>query len=600
MLWTRLQRCLRSFLQQQMVDSELDEELNAHLELQIQKHIASGLDPKEARRMASTQFGSLPQIREECRETDRWSWADSAWLNVKHSFRSLSKSPAFVLAFILILTLGVASTVATFSTIDALFLRRLPVSHPEGLLQIFSLDEQHHEGGLFSSVLNILQQDKSFAGTCGFTTSYLAMEIEGTLQKLGMAAFSGSCFDTLGLRMQLGRPLTPNDDRVGTEPVAVITDSFWRAHYGGAKDVLGRKIQIGIDKFAIVGVTARPFNGVLLGFPEPVMIPLLQQPNLLANGSKPTVYYVNLLARLASGVSPKQALSGLLVQRKVLLSESVPHHFDDAQRKDYLARSLTVSSAQNGIDYFLRKRFGRPLFVIFGLCGSMLLMACLNLSSLLLSRCLNRQPEIGVRLALGATPAQVAALFVLGDLVLVILGSLFGIVVGLAIARAVLARGGQMFGNFGLTLQLDVRVLSFVAGLVLSLIAIFTAASFWQNRRFGTTTILKVSGCRLIDCNNSAQKNLLVLQVALTLVLVTASLLLGASVRSQRKLDFGIQPHNVWDALLMPRPGGYRNPTYWTAHAGAYYRGLLQQIESQPNVAFASLTSIIPFFQGGY
>jgi ABC-type antimicrobial peptide transport system permease subunit len=393
---------------------------------------------------------------------------------------------------ILILTVGIGSTVAVFSTIDALFLRPLPVLHPNELVEIVSIDKDGHKGGLFSTVLDGLAQDRAFQGVCGFGTSYLAVEIDGTLRTLGMAAFSGGCFKTLGLGVQLGRGLRPTDDHIGAEPVTVITDSLWHSQFGGRPDVLGRSIWIGTDTFRIVGVTAKPFMSLLLGFPEPVMIPLLQQQNLLPNGSKPTVYYVNLLARRAPGVSQAQALANIVAEKKWLLEQSIPHHLNALQREDYIARTLTLVPAQGGIDYFLRQRFGQPLFAIFGLCGAMLLMACVNLSSLLLARTLSRHREIAIRLALGAGPGHIAGIFVLENLLLVLAGAAIGIVAGFSIARVILAHGGQTFGNFDLHIGLDLRVVLFVFLVFLSVIGIFSAASLWQARRLGTA--LKRSG----------------------------------------------------------------------------------------------------------
>lgn len=600
MCWHSFQKRLHSLLRAQTSEGELESELNTHIELQARKHIAEGLDPAEARRLARIEFGGLEGVREECREVDTWRWIGAVGRNTRQCFRSLAKSPGFVLVAILILTVGIGSNVAVFSTIDALFLRPLPVHRPDKLVEIVSIDKDGHTGGLFSPVLEALQHDRAFQGTCGFGTSYLAVEIDGTLRTLGMAAFSGGCFETLGLSVQLGRPLGPADDHVGAEPVAVITDSLWHSQFGGRADALGRSIRIGTDTFRIVGVTGKQFTGLLLGFPEPVMIPLLQQPNLLPNGSKPTSYYVNLLGRRAAGISQAQALANITAEKHQLLEQSIPHRFNAIQRKDYMARALTLVSAQSGIDYFLRKRFAQSLFAIFGLCGAMLLMACVNLSSLLLARSLSRQREVAIRLALGAGRRHIVGIFVLENLALVLTGTAIGIIVGLWIARAILARGGQMFGNFYLHIGLDPRVVLFVFIVVLSAIGAFSVASLWQARRLGSADDLKQSGRGVIASNSSAQKILLAVQIALTLALVTGSTLFGASVKNERNIDFGIKPQNVWVALLAPRPGGYRNPGYWNLHASAYYRDLLQQIEALPNTAFVSFSGTVPFLQGGY
>ena len=600
MHWHSFRNRLQVLWRRRAFEDDLAQELNAHIELQARKHMMQGVDLREAHRLARIEFGAMEQAREACREIDRWHWIDEGVRNGRQCFRSLAQSPGFVLISLLLLTVGIGANVAVFSVVDALFLRPLPVPYADGLVQISSTDRQGHTGGLFSPVLDELSHNRAFQGACGVATHYEAVEIEGTLRNLGTAAFSGGCFQTLGLPAQLGRVLTPNDDQIGAERVAVITDSIWHSQWGGRPDVLGRSLRIGSDEFTIIGVTGKPFTGLLLGFPEPIMIPLLQQPDFLPDGSRRTSYYVNVLARRSPQTSEAQALASIVAQRRSILEQSAPHHFNAARRKEYLARSLSLSSAASGFDYFLRRRFAQPLYAIFGLCGAMLLMACVNLSSLLLARSLRRQREIAVRLALGAGCGHVVGILALENVFLVLAGTALGILTGLGIARTILARGGQIFGNFDLHLGFDARVVFFVFATLLTVVGAFLAVSLWQARHLASADVLKQSGRGVIAPNTSAQRALVAAQIALTLALVTGSALFGASVKNMYRIDFGIQPRNVWVARLSPRPGGYRNPNYWNAHAGAYYRRLLEQIEALPNTVFATFTDTVPFFGGGY
>ena len=309
-----------------------------------------------------------------------------------------------------------------------------------------------------------------------------------------------------------------------------------------------------------MGVTARRFTGLLVGFPEPVMIPLLQQPDFTPEGSRPTTHYVNVLARLAPGISRLQALASIAAQRQVILEQTLPHHFTGIRRNEYLARSLTVESARSGFDYFLRKRFAQPLYAIFGVCGAMLLIACLNVSSLLLARGLRRQREVGIRLALGAARGHIVWVLVLENVILALSGAVLGMAIGLGMIRVILARGNQIFGNFDLHVGFDVRVLAFVLAADIFIIAAFLTASLWQASHLANAGVLKQSGHGVIAPSTSAQKTLLAVQVALTLALITGSALFGASVKNMYRIDFGIRPENVWIARLNPRPGGYRDP----------------------------------------
>ncbi|HEX4808227.1 MAG TPA: ABC transporter permease [Bryobacteraceae bacterium] len=596
MRWGRIQHLLQTLLFRHIAESDLKEELTAHIELQARKHMAAGMNEEEARRRARIEFGGIETAREECREVDHWRWIDASTRNLKHCVRSLAKSPGFVLVFILILTVGIGSNLAVFSTMDALLLRPLPVERPNELVRILAEDRQGNWSNVPSTFLDALEGNRAFQGICGFSTSLLAAENDGNMRELGVASFSGSCFKTLGLSLQLGRPISAGDDQIGAQPVAVIADSLWRSAFGGRPDVLGKLIKVNGEIFTIVGVTERRFTGLLLGFPEPIMVPLRQEPLHTPIGQKLTTHWVNVLARRAAGISEAQARASVIAQKNQLLEQSIPQHYNAAQRTQYLAQELAVRPGESGVDYFLRDRFGKPLYALFGICAALLLIACVNLTSLLLARSLSRRREVGVRLALGARPGQIAAIFVLENTMLVLAGTILGVAAAFWTARTILAQGDQMFGNFGVQIGLDVRVLIFLAVAVGLALAMFAAASIWQARRLSSIEALKGSGRGVIATNSLAQKTLAGVQIALTLAFVSGSVLLGASLRHMYNIDFGIKPHNVWTAMLTRRPGpaGYRN--FATV---PYYRDLLEQIESLPGVVSASLSDFIPFFNGG-
>ncbi len=231
----------------------------------------------------------------------------------------------------------------------------------------------------------------------------------------------------------------------------------------------------------------------------------------------------------------------------------MPHRYNAAQHKDYLGRKLAATSGRSGIDYFLRRRFGEPLYAIFGICAGLLLIACVNLTSLLLARSLNRQREVAVRLALGAKQSHIASLFVLESAILVLAGALAGVLAGLWGARAILAEGNKIFGNFRLEIGVDPRVMLFIGALVLLILGIFAAASIWQTGRLSRSETLKGSGRGVIATNSFAQKVLIGVQIALTLTFVAGSALFGTSLKKMYSIDFGIDARNVWEAELTGR-----------------------------------------------
>ncbi len=513
--------------------------------------------------------------------------------NCKHSFRSLRRSPGFAFVFTLILVIAFAANVAVVSTINAVFFRPLPIHAPQQLVRISWRDAQGNKGGLFPvMLLNDLRANRALEGLCGFDTSYRLVAVAGSLRSSGIAGFTGSCFATLGIPLQAGRPITPNDDRPGAERVAVISGEMWRNVFGRRPNVLGSQIRIETDLFTIIGITNDHFRGLLLGFPEPVMIPLRQEPSMMPDTRTPTDPWVNVVARLGPGVAESQGAASVAAQTTTLLEQSVPVSYGTDDRKQYMARSLTVSSASTGVDYFLRDRFGPSLYVMFGICGAVLMIACLNLVTMLLARTVSRGHEIAVRLALGSSRFHVAGTIFLETAILICIAAGFGIVAGLWAADTFVGRAGEMFGNFNMDLVLDIRVGAALIAAVLIIAAGFALASVWQTGRLSSAQAVKVGGRGVIASNSFAQKALVAVQIAFTLAFVTAGAVFGLSLKKMYDIDLGIRPQNVWVVQLAPKPGSYQG-----LDLGQYYRDLLQEVGSLPNVEVATVNNTMPFVQ---
>jgi predicted permease len=340
----------------------------------------------------------------------------------------------------------------------------------------------------------------------------------------------------------------------------------------------------------VVGVAEDRFEGLMLGYPAGIILPLHQEPGPLPGSGKLAYYFVVVLARRAPGVSESQALAGIVTRNNVLLEESVPPNFNPNRRKLYLANKLAVSSAKNGIDYFLRDRFGKPLYAVFGICATILLIACVNLANLLLARSLRRRKEIGMRLALGARSTHVTGMLALESSILVLAGAGIGVLFARWLDDLVVTQGASMFGNFSLPIGFDSRITLFLVGIVLLIVGSFAAASAWQSRRLCNSDGLRDSGRGAIRGSGRAQKILIGFQVALTLALVAGGSLFGSSLRRLYQIDLGVKTERVWDVMLSTRPDGYSNPT-----PGPYYRDLLRQIESIPGVASATLSNNVPY-----
>jgi predicted permease len=463
------------------------------------------------------------------------------------------------------------------------------------LVRIASIDRQGRLSQLPSTILDPLKNSTWLRGACGFDTSYDGVEANRMLSSIGILGFTGDCFRTLGVAIQMGRPIVPADDQAGGPGVAVITGEFWRRAYGGSRDVIGQRVRMQGASFTIVGVAEDRFGGLLLGFPAGIIIPLHQEPSQLSGGKKQVWWSVNVIGRRAAGVSPEQANAGLAAQSRWLLEQSVPPRYDAERRGQYVSRQLTAIPAATGVDYFVRRRFGEPLFAVFGICAAILAIACVNLANLMLARALRRNREVAVRLALGASRTHVAGLLALESLLVVAAGAALSLAVTLAVNRLIVAQGSEMFSNFAISLGFDSRVTLFFAAIVAAAASALAGASAWQARRLCRNGDWQASGSRVMQGNGAAQKILIAAQMALTLALVGGASLFGSSLRSLYSLDLGVKAQNVWDVLLAARPAGYQNFA-----PGPYYRQLVQQAETIPGITSAVLTNFVPFYNTLY
>jgi putative ABC transport system permease protein len=512
--------------------------------------------------------------------------------NFKHALRSLRQHPGFALIAILILAMGIGSTLSVFNLLDALLLRPLPIRNAQRLVRISRVLREGDFGSLPSTVLDALNSVPDYRSACGFDTSHPGVEIHGSIVAVGALGFSGDCFSTLGIRTQLGRSLTPEDDQPGAEPAAVITDSFWRDQFHGRRDVLGQRIRMSAESYTIIGVAEPGFTGLLVGFPEGLIVPIHQEnTDLLPNGQRPRYRWVNILALRAPGVSEQQAAARFEVRAPQLLQASVPPYFDAERRRVYLASKIAASSGKSGVDYFLRRRFGSSLYAASGICAAILLIGCTNLTNLLLARSLRRRREVAVRFALGAKWSQVAGLFVAESLLLTAAGAGLGLLLAQALDRWLIAQGARMFGNFDPLVSFDWRIALLFAAAAAAIVSALAGASAWQAGRLRSAGHLQEGARSIAGTSGAVQRALIVLQISLTLSLVAGGNLLTASLHHLDTLDLGVQTRNVWDVMLSTHPAAQ---IYFDR--AAYDRQLLSDIHQVPGVETAAFADFIPFF----
>lgn len=563
-------------------DEDFAAEIRAHLELERDRIADEGMTKEAAHDAARRAFGNVTSAQECYYETRRWVWGDYLLKDIRYAVRRLRKTPWFTAAAVLILAFGIGANLAIFGLIDALMLRSIPVARPERLVQIDPVGPQGRLNGMPSTVLDPLRREPVFSGVCGFTTPRVTTIINGAVASTGTLSMTGDCFDTLGVRTQIGRPFTTADDRPDAPDVVVLTAKLWRSAFGGSPAVLGKQIQAGAESYTVIGVAADGFTGVLLGFQPGLLIPLQHTPTELPQ-KRFTYFWVTVFGRLAPQISPTAAAARIAALTPALLEQSVPLRYNQAQRRNYLANHIVLSSARTGVDWMLRDRFGRPLYALLGICAAILLIACLNLAGLLAARTLARQKEVGIRLAIGGTRWRVMRPLILESLVLVLAGGIAGVLFASWASRLIVAQASAIFPDFSVDVSLSVRAFAWLSGAVAVALAVVPV---WQARRPADIGNLREAGRGIVGSAGRAQKVMIGMQIAFTLALVTASGVFASSFFTLQHLPLGLQPEGIADAMLSPLPGGYNfdNPA-------PYYASLLQKVASLPGVQSASLSS---------
>src|SRR5882672_1246110 len=445
-------RQLVNWFRRKKLESDLDRELHFHLDQRISDLERSGLPTEKARRQALLELGGIAQIQEEARDIWLNRWLRDFVYDLRFSARSFLRNPSFTATAVLSLALGIGATTALYSLIDQIALRALPIDHPERLV-LFNwngeqLAETFGSDNLMSyPICRDLQEQKQFfdgvfcraATTVNFSTGGEPLLTPAEL-------VSGTYFSILGVSPALGRLLLIDDDQVpGSSPVVVLSYDFWQNQFGGAQDIVGRKVLVNQHPMTIVGVTSPTFHGIDVGAVPSVWIPAVMSAQSIPGFETMLdrrTRWMQILARLKQNVSLVEAKTGLQPWFEAMLDEDTRRtdfsRFSAEQRRQFLASTLDLTAAPEGHSV-LRRDLSRPLWVLFVATAVLLALACLNVAGLFLARGSARDREISTRLALGASRGRIGRQLLTDSLLLAFAGGLLGVVMAPIAVRALIA-----------------------------------------------------------------------------------------------------------------------------------------------------------------
>ncbi len=497
-------------------------------------------------------------------------------MNLRYSIRVLGRNPGFTAVAVLSLALGIGANTAIFSLLDALLLRDLPVWQPERLVELSVLRRGDKIPFSFPMFRELDRGQRVLSGLIGWSFGQMTnVEIGGVLSQAEVRSVTGNYYAVLGATPLLGRLIAPEDmslGRAGTSPVAVLSYEFWQRRFGGASDVAGKVMAIEGQPYTIIGVTRKWFTGMATGEPADVTIPM-------KSTDERSLLWVFITGRLKDGVTVAQARAQLQSFWPEVLRATASTDTPGLRRQLFFSMGLDVASAATGVNAALRSRFTRPLYVLMGIVGLILLVACVNLASLMLARAAARSQEMGVRVALGASRWALARQVLSESLALSASGALLGLALAYWGSRMLVSLMTEGYlSPVMLDLRPDWRVLALTASVAILTGILFGLAPAWRCSREDPASVLQQNARSLMGTTGKLGKALIVAQIALSLILLLGAGLLARSFQKLCSVDPGME-ERVLEVGLYPRPGGYQN-----LDMNAYHRQLLERISSLPGV----------------
>jgi predicted permease len=503
------------------------------------------------------------------------------WQDIRLAVRGFRRTPIFSLVAIMTLTLAIGANTALFSLLNALVLRDAGVRDPHTLVQLSGIRPGSTSGtGLtFPMFQELKRRQRVFSAVIGWLgPSIVNVETDQEQTQGAIWVVSGNFFEELGVRPLAGRLLDRNDVNETTlEPrsVAVIGYSFWQRHYGTDRHVIGRHLRVQNEQFDIVGIAPAGFRALDLTIEPDVTLPLTAFP-LIADSAGTSLrtdasLWVRTTGRLTPGVTVEQARAALDALWSELKTTTVPPQYGGALRDRFVAMRLSVESAATGVDQSLRATFMNPLLVVLSIAALILLIACVNLASLMLSRAASRVQEMGVRLALGARRLHLVRQPLMEGVLLSAIGAGCGVWLAYWGSDALMT---LMFRDYLVSASLNVapdgRVLLFASTAAVLVGILFSLAPAWFVGRLETTELLH-QRTRSISQAGSVGQLLIAVQVGLSLILLTNAGLLVRTLRQIRAVNSGMHADGTFVASLAPRPGrqtGLNNEVYYPALVG--------------------------------
>jgi predicted permease len=554
------------------------EEIKSHLELEADELRSEGLSEEEARRKAKVEFGNVQAAQERFYLRSRIVWFDNLVRDIQFAIRQLARNPGFAAVAFLVLALGIGASVAIFAFVDAALLEPLPYANPSRIMFVNESDTELPGWPLsYPDFLDWQALNKSFSSLDIFTGSGYLLRTSSGAEPVHGERVSGGFFRTLGVQPILGRDFNPGEDRLGGANVMLLSYGAWVHRFGAQPEVVGRTVDLDNQPYTIIGVLPQSFTFALSGNAE-FWVPI----NTLSPHEHSRTFYSFFgIGRLRDGITVQSAQSEIRA-----ISQRLQRQY-----------AITGHDLNAGVTPFLEVVVGdvRPiLLTLLSGAGLLLLIACVNVSSLVLVRAESRRREIAVRGALGATPARLVKQFITEGLVLAVLGGGAGVLVAAGLIRLLarlvpknMASGMPFLDGVGLNAHAVgfAAAITLLAALLLSVTPMLRLSS-------------KQVGAGLHDGDRGAASqlwrrlgaNLVVVELAIAVVLLAGAGLLGRSFYRLLHVPLGFDASHLATVEVAVPSSAYET----NAQMVELYREVVRRATSLPGVKSAGFTSRLP------
>ena len=584
-MFRRLRRRIRSLVAGATLDGQMDQELQFHLDLESRRLVDQGLDPAEARTRALRTFGGVERVREECRDARRTSWADTMQRNVRYAIRTLRRRPGYTAAVIVTLGLGIGANTAIFSVVNGVLLKPLPYPQSDRLVLIQEaapLAGQDNVGVSIRELYDYRDQLHDFDGLVEFHSMSFDLLERGEPDRVTTGVVSANFFRVLGVNPVLGRTFLPGDDAHGAPAVLVLSYDYWQRRFSGDPHVVGQVFVMNDRPHTVVGVLPP-----IPQYPQDcdVYMPTSACPFRASGeeamaGNRRAFSALTVIGRLKPGVSVERA------QADVAL---VAARFTRDYPQVYTANDGFLGSAKGLLGEITRN--ARPmLLLILGATGLVLLLACANVASLMLARTLNRERELALRAALGASRGQLTAQLLTESVLLALAGGALGLLMARGLVGGLTAFIGRFTARTGdvgidLTVLAFAFVLSIATGLAFGALPALVARS-------GPSGALRQAGAATAGGprRRRLQSALVVAQVAVSVVLLVLAGLLLTSFYRLDNVDAGYHPERVLSAEVFGNFTRFKTPDDFRR----LYLPVVNRLAERPGVVAAAVASVVP------